>query len=192
MRKKFGFGVGVVFCCLGISAFLVYASGQGAQAGASKEQIARGEYLVNAGGCDDCHTPKSFTPKGPVPEMSKRLSGTPADIKVPPIPAGVMSPAGWGTLGTNDLTAWAGPWGVSFGANLTPDKATGIGNWTEAAFVKAMRTGKHKGALRDILPPMPWQSIGRFNDQDLKAMFAYLQTLKPIPNKVPEPLPPKP
>jgi mono/diheme cytochrome c family protein len=157
----------------------------------SKDQIARGEYLIAAGTCSDCHTPKTFTPKGPVPDMSRSLSGAPADIKIPPIPAGVISPAGWGALGTNDMTAWAGPWGVSFAANLTPDKATGIGAWTEAAFVKSLRTGKHKGVLRDILPPMPWQGLAKLTDDDLKAMFAYLQSLKPIQNKVPDPIPPK-
>ena len=163
----------------------------GQAAGPSKEQVARGEYLVTAGTCSDCHTPKTFTPKGPVPDMSRNLSGAPADIKIPPIPAGLISPTGWGALGTNDMTAWAGPWGVSFAANLTPDKATGLGSWTEAAFVKSMRTGKHKGVLRDILPPMPWQGLGKLTDDDLKAMFAYLQSLKPIQNKVPDPIPPK-
>jgi hypothetical protein len=123
--------------------------------------------------------------------MSRNLSGAPADIRIPPIPAGVISPTGWGALGTNDMTAWAGPWGVSFAANLTPDKTTGLGSWTEAAFIKSMRTGKHKGVLRDILPPMPWQGLGKLNDDDLKAIFACLQSLKPIQNKVPDPIPPK-
>ena len=68
---------------------------------------------------------------------------------------------------------------------------TGLGNWTEAAFVKSMRMGQHKGVLRDILPPMPWQYLGKLNDADLKAMFAYLQSIKPIANKVPDPIPPK-
>jgi hypothetical protein len=162
-----------------------------AMQGASPSSLTRGKYLVDAGACDDCHTPKSFSQKGPAPDMNRRLSGAPADGKVPQVPAGVIGPNGWGALGSNDMTVWAGPWGISFAANLTPDKTTGIGNWTEAAFVKAMRTGKHKGALRDILPPMPWQSIGQLNDEDLKVMFGYMMSLKPISNKVPDPLPPK-
>ncbi len=157
----------------------------------SQEQISRGAFLVNIGGCHHCHTPKTVTARGPVPDETRSLMGAPADTKVAPIPPGVLSPAGWGALATHDLTTWAGPWGVSFASNLTPDKATGLGSWTEAAFIKSMRTGKHKGVLREILPPMPWQDIGKLGDNDLKAVFAYLKTLKPIQNKVPDPIPPK-
>jgi mono/diheme cytochrome c family protein len=165
-------------------------AGQGAP-GAARELIARGEYLVTAGGCHDCHTPKIFTGKGPEPDMSRSMAGAPASLKLPQVPPGLISPDGWGALTTNDMTAWVGPWGVSFAANLTPDKATGMGSWTEAAFVRSMRTGKHKGVLREILPPMPWQNLSRLNDEDLKAVFAYLQSLKPIQNKVPDPIPTK-
>ena len=173
--------------------FAAPASAAEAQASAEsqKSQLARGEYLVSVGGCDHCHSPKVFSSKGPVPDPARFLAGTPADAKVPPIPPGLISREGWGGLTTNDMTVWAGPWGVSFAANLTPDKTTGLGNWTEAAFVNSMRTGKHKGALREILPPMPWQSIGKLKDEDLKAMLVYLMSLNPIANKVPEPLPPK-
>jgi len=95
-----------------------------------------------------------------------------------------------GAITTNDLTAWAGPWGVSFARNLTPDIATGIGSWTEAIFIKALRTGKDMGEGRAILPPMPWPGIGQSTDADLKAMFAYLMSLKPIENAVPDPISP--
>jgi hypothetical protein len=88
------------------------------------------------------------------------------------------------------MTAWAGPWGVSYAANLTPDGNTGLGIWSEEMFVKAMRTGKHMSAGRDILPPMPWQSIATLNDEDIKAIYAYLRTVPPISNHVPEPLGP--
>jgi mono/diheme cytochrome c family protein len=188
-----------VVATLVIGIFFVVASswlrgnalaGQAAPA-AAKTAAARGEYLVNFGSCQDCHTPKVFTPQGPVPDMSKSLSGAPAGTKLPPVPPGSISPTGWGGMTTNDLTAWVGPWGTSFAANLTPDKTTGLGSWTEAAFIKSMRTGKHKGVLRDILPPMPWQGVGKLSDDDLKAVFAYLQTLKPVQNQVPDPLPPK-
>ena len=67
----------------------------------------------------------------------------------------------------------------------------GIASWAEAAFVKSMRSGKHKGALRDIPSPMPWQDMSKLSDEDLKAIFAYLQSLRPIQNKVPDPVPPK-
>ncbi len=90
------------------------------------------------------------------------------------------------------LTAWAGPWGVSFAVNLTPDRETGIGEWNEEMFIKAMRTGKHQGQPngRDILPPMPWPDLKDLTDGDLKAIWAYLRSVPPVKNQVPFPLPP--
>jgi hypothetical protein len=191
VRRRHVFAAALLFPSLVVCLVMLRSGALAGQGGVSKEQLARGEYLVAAGGCSDCHTPKSFTLKGPVPDPNRNLSGAPADTKIPPIPAGLISPTGWGALTTNDMTAWAGPWGVSFAANLTPDKATGLGLWTEVSFIRSMRTGKHKGVLRDILPPMPWQALSKLSDEDLKVMFVYLQSLKPIQNKVPEPIPPK-
>ena len=57
-------------------------------------------------------------------------------------------------------------------------------------FVNAMRKGKHMGISRPILPPMPWQDIAAMSDADLKAMYAYLRTIPPIVNHVPDPIPP--
>jgi hypothetical protein len=120
----------------------------------------------------------------------KLLSGAPAEGKVPAVPQGVLGPDKWAALTTNDMTTWAGPWGVSFAANLTPDAATGIGGWSEEMFIKTLRTGKHLGTGRDILPPMPWDAYGKMTDQDLKDIFAYLKSLKPVANSVPQPIPP--
>jgi mono/diheme cytochrome c family protein len=156
----------------------------------SKEVVSRGEYLVMLGGCGDCHTTKKFSAQGPEPDLGRHMAGAPAHAKVPAVPAGALSPTGWGVLGSQDMTTWAGPWGVSFAANLTPDNKTGIGMMTEAMFVKSMRTGKHRGMLRDILPPMPWQSLAKASDEDLRAIFAYLKSLPPIDNRVPDPIPP--
>jgi hypothetical protein len=153
-------------------------------------QIERGKYLVTIGSCNDCHSPKIFGPQGPEPDTTKLLSGAPGNAKLPAVPAGVIAPDKWGAIGSNDLTTWVGPWGISFARNLTPDIATGIGSWTEQIFIKALRTGKHMGEGRNILPPMPWQLIGKATDNDLKAIFAYLKSLKPIENAVPEPIPP--
>ena len=90
------------------------------------------------------------------------------------------------------LTAWAGPWGVSFAFNLTPDKETGIAEWSEENFVRAIRTGKHQGQPngRDILPPMPWEQYKNFTDEDIKAVFAYLRSIPPVKNQVPLPVVP--
>ena len=132
-----------------------------------------------------------MTPDGPQPDVNKLLSGYQSTGKLPEVPAGVIAPGKWGALTNNDLTAWAGPWGVSFTANLTPDKRTGLGYWTAEMFIKTMRTGKHLGEGREILPPMPWFSLNALTDDDLKAIFAYLQSIKPIENQVPQPIPPQ-
>ena len=81
---------------------------------------------------------------------------------------------------------------VSFAANLTPDTATGIGEWTEETFVRAIRTGKHQGQPngREILPPMPWPAFKNLSDGDLRAIWAYLRSVKPVKNQVPFPIPP--
>ena len=180
-----------VTCALMASALTPMAF---AQAGdAAKSELARGKYLVGFGGCSDCHTPKSMTANGPVPDNTRLLSGHPASSPIPPIPAGVLGPAPtqWAAMTNSDLTAWAGPWGVSFAANLTPDEATGLGNWTADQFIKTMRTGKHLGVGRSVLPPMPFYDVAVLTDRDMKAMFAYLKSLKPLANAVPQPISPK-
>ncbi len=152
--------------------------------------VERGRYLVTVAGCNDCHTPWKLGEKGPEPDTTRLLSGHPEAMQPPPPPQLPTGP--WGLAGTLTMTAWAGPWGVSYAANLTPDEETGIGAWDENMFVQAMRTGQHLGAGRPILPPMPWQNLGQATDEDLKAMFSYLKSVKPIRNQVPEPGPPAP
>jgi len=154
------------------------------------DMIARGKYLVTVGGCNDCHSPKVFTAIGPVPDSTRLLSGHPVTAALPEITQNVLGPDKWGALTSAHFTAWAGPWGVSFARNLTPDTATGIGSWTPEMFIKAMRTGKDMGEGRDILPPMPWPNFAQMTDQDLRAVFAYLRSLKPIENAVPDPISP--
>jgi hypothetical protein len=154
--------------------------------------IERGKFLVDLGGCNHCHSPKMMTPRGPVPDTTRLLSGSPSGWAVPAVPVEAMGPDKWGAVTSPDLTAWAGPWGISFTRNLTPDKETGLGSWTDAVFIKALRTGKDMGEGRAILPPMPWEDIGKLPDADLKAMFAYLKSLKPIRNAVHDPVPPPP
>ena len=160
-------------------------------AGAGKEQVKRGEYLSLIGGCNDCHTPKLMTPKGPVPDRARLLSGHSANAQLPPVPPGVVGPGQWAALTNSDFTAWVGPWGTSFAANLTPDAETGLGGWTAPQFIATIRTGKHLGVGRPILPPMPIGNMAALTDVDLKAVFVYLKSLKPIKNQVPAPTPPK-
>jgi cytochrome c553 len=150
-------------------------------------RVERGRYLVNAMGCDDCHTPFKMGPNGPEPDMSRRLSGHPEDMKVT-TPPKLSEP--WMVAATATSTAWAGPWGISYSANLTSDPNTGIGQeaWTEENFVKAIREGKHMGTSRPILPPMPWPVFRNLNDEDLKSIYAFLRTVPPINNHVPDPI----
>ena len=159
------------------------------QQAAAPSPVERGKYLVTAMGCNDCHTPWKLGEKGPEPDMTRMLSGHPQEMTLPPPPA-VQPP--WGLTAALSMTAWSGPWGISYTANMTPDPETGIGAWSEENFVQAIRTGKHLGAGRDILPPMPWPMYRNLSDEDLKAIFAYLKTIPPIRNKVPDPVPPTP
>jgi cytochrome c553 len=153
--------------------------------------VARGKVLVTVGGCHDCHSPKVMGPNGPEPDMSRMLSGHPETEPIPQ-PFKPSPDAPWVIATTADLTTWSGPWGISFPANLTPDTNTGLrsGVWSEEQFIKALRTGKHVGVARDILPPMPWPMIGQLSDDDLKAIWAYLGSIPPIVNHVPDPIPP--
>jgi hypothetical protein len=151
----------------------------------SAPSIAQGKYLITAMGCNDCHTPWKMGAQGPEPDMSLMLSGHPAGMKIDR-PAMLMPP--WAWAGDMSMTAYSGPWGVSFAANLTPDSLTGIGAWSQDVFVSALRTGKHMGKGRDILPPMPWPWFKNLNDADLASMYMYLHSIPPISNKVPDPV----
>lgn len=151
----------------------------------SQEQLVqRGDFLVATMGCNDCHSPKEMGPQGPVVIPELLLSGHQADVPLPKIDQNALE-AGW-LLMTADLTAAVGPWGVSFSANLTSDQ-TGIGNWPEENFIRALKEGKYMGieGSRMLLPPMPWQDFARSPDEDLKAIFAYLKSTKPVQNAVP-------
>ncbi len=161
---------------------MVVPAAQHVAAGAD-DLVARGRFLVNLGGCNDCHTPMIMGEHGPERDAAHLLSGHPQGMTMPPPPA---ASGPWVWAGSATMTAFAGPWGVSYAANLTPDENTGLGIWSEEMFVTAMRTGRHMGQSRPIMPPMPWQSIGELSDEDLAAVFAYLHSLPPIVNHVPD------
>ena len=153
------------------------------------ELIKRGEYVVMTGACNDCHSPKVMTPQGPVPDSTKLLSGHPANEPIPALDANAGKPTSW-ILMSPDVTAFVGPWGISYAANLTPDSATGIGAWSESQFINTLRNGKHQGNGRDLLPPMPWPDFGKKTDDDLKGVFAFLKSLPAVSNKVHAPVAP--
>ncbi|TMI70523.1 MAG: diheme cytochrome c-553 [Bacteroidetes bacterium] len=149
--------------------------------------IRRGSYLVNAIGCDDCHSQKIFTEHGFEVDMEHRFSGYMGERTKLGKPNTSVMKDGY-MLFAQDLTSAVGPWGQSFAANISSD-ATGIGNWTEEQFIRALREGKSKGLKegRPLLPPMPWFVYRNLSDLDLKSIFAYLKTSKPVENRVPGP-----
>jgi cytochrome c553 len=151
------------------------ASASGAAATAPADVIARGKYLMTSGACNDCHSPKLDPQQHPDP--TRPFSGRPQTTMAPSQnPKEIHA--------SLDLTAWSGPWGVSYGANLTPDPETGLKKrYTEASFIKTLRTGmKPEGEA--LQPPMPWELYKVLSDDDLKAIWAYLQTIPAIHNNV--------
>src|SRR5690348_10109726 len=111
------------------TASLGAAAGGDAQGKAQDKavQIARGEYLVEIMGCHDCHTPMKLGPNGPEQDRSRALSGHPENAPEPPsadLPQGYLAMIG------ATFTSFKAPWGTSYTRNLTPDKETGLGDWT--------------------------------------------------------------
>lgn len=149
----------------------------------AEQQVARGQYLVTIAGCNDCHSPKK--PGGMEPDPERLLSGHPQSEPLAQVDTSELR--SW-ALFSPGLTAAVGPWGVSYAANLTSDD-TGIGLWSEEQFIKCIREGKYKGldGSRPLLPPMPWPNFAQMTDEDLKAVFAYLKSTKPVRNIVPTP-----
>jgi mono/diheme cytochrome c family protein len=188
-----------IFALIGISFILFNTSCTNKQQSAKEETevadtkpedvIKHGEYLVTIMGCNDCHSPKQMGAQGPEVISELMLSGYPADRPVVKF-TDPMLKEGFGMF-YPDLTAAAGPWGVSFAANITPDE-TGIGNWSEEQFKKALTEGKYKGLEegRMLLPPMPWFNYKSMADTDVNAIYTYLMSINPVSNVVPSPVSP--
>ena len=157
--------------------------------GGYETQVKWGEHLIAIGGCNDCHTPKKMTPVGPVDDSTLILSGHPEKLPAPDVDRKAMESKG--LVVTSDFTSWIGPWGISYSANLTPDE-TGTGNWTEDQFLYALRNMVSKGlpGARPLMPPMSMMPVKNMTDEELKAIFAYLKTIKPIKNNSVQPTPP--
>jgi mono/diheme cytochrome c family protein len=120
--------------------------------------VSRGKYLVTISGCNDCHTPGSFLGKR---DVSRTLGGSEVGFEIPQL-------------------------GVFVGPNLTPDKATGLGNWSTANIIKAIRTGIRPDG-RQLAPIMPYKDFARLTNDDATSIAMYLKSLPPIQNKVPGP-----
>ena len=142
--------------------------------GGYESQVKWGAHLVTIGGCNDCHTPKKMGPNGPENDTSLMLSGHPA--QQPPPAFDVKEAAKKGLILTQSFTAWMGPWGITYAANITSD-STGIGMWTEAQFLKALKEKKWMGLdnTRPLMPPMSMMPATQMSDDEMKAIFAYLK-----------------
>lgn len=141
----------------------VHALGTAAPAKAGKaaaDKLARGKYLVEAIGCNDCHTPGTFYG---APDFSRFLSGS--------------------------ELAWEGPWGLVFASNLTSDRETGLGAWTEEQIATAIQTGNRPDG-RQLAPIMPWMNFSKLTREDARAIAAYLLTVPAVKHVVPPPVPP--
>jgi mono/diheme cytochrome c family protein len=152
-----------------------------------QQQIARGEYLVEIMGCHDCHTPAKLGPNGPEADRTRALSGHPEEMVMPPAPP---AKGPWIASIAATFTAFASPGGTVFTRNLTPDKETGLGDWTVEEFIATMKTGRERGKGRPVLPPMPVQNLRALSDTDIRSLFAYLQSIPAIKNRVPNPIEP--
>jgi len=130
-------------------------------ASAQDAEIKRGQYLVTLGNCNDCHTPGHFFGK---PDKARILAGSEVGFEIP----------GLGTF---------------YGPNLTPDRETGLGNWSAEEIVKAIRKGERPDG-RILAPIMPWQAFANLTDADARAIAAFLKSLPPVKNKVPGPFGP--
>jgi len=175
-----------LICFTGLHSPARAQAAAGKKAKGTTPSVARGKYLVMTLGCNDCHTPFKMGANGPEPDMSKALSGHPQDLAMP---AAKLPDMPWAWMGSASMTAFAGPWGTTFAPNLTPDEETGTGAWDEDFFVSIFRSKKWMGSGRPIMPPMPIDDYTNLTDGDLKAIFAYLRTLPPIKNKVPDFIP---
>ena len=137
------------------------------------DPVARGKWLVTVLGCGDCHTPR--LPEGRQ-DPNFLFAGHKSNDPYPAWDDSLYT-KGYGMLVSTSGTAFAGPWGVTFARNLTPDRESGIGGWNDEAFINVLREGTLK-------PPMPL-SYGQLSDDDLTAMFAFFSSLKPVNNLVP-------
>jgi mono/diheme cytochrome c family protein len=130
-------------------------------ASAQNAEIKRGQYLVSLGGCNDCHTPGYFLGK---PDTARFLGGSDVGFEIPNL-------------------------GTFYGPNLTPDRETGLGKWSAAEIVKAIKKGERPDG-RILAPVMPWHAFANLTDADARAITAFLKSLPPVSNKVPGPFGP--
>lgn len=149
--------------CLALAVCVVAMLGaRPSGAATANAPVERGRYLVTIMGCTDCHTPGSFLGH---PDMTRYLGGSDVGFAIP-------------------------GHGVFVGPNLTPDKQTGLGNWTTKQIVTALTTGARPDG-RVLAPIMPWRAFAHLTHADALAIAAFLESLPPVHHKVPGPFGPK-
>lgn len=150
---------------LGLLASLAGAcsTSTGAPEQAAPDPVERGEYLVRLLGCGRCHTEGYL--------LGMAASG--------PYLAG--SRIGIAYSGADDEP---NP-GLVFASNLTPDRATGLGAWSERDIVRALTTGVGTDG-HQRLPVMPWPNYRALSDADLSAIAVYLKSLAPVRHRIPD------
>jgi mono/diheme cytochrome c family protein len=171
-----------------LSGTIIFLNPMFTSADNATELVKKGEHLVSLGNCNLCHTPKNMDKSGMVLDISRSLSGHPEGSPEIEHTSSVSDADGHEIKSNFHLTSWDGPWGISYAANLTPDEETGIGLWDDDMFISTIRNGKHMGSGREIKFPMPWKSLSELKDDELQAIFAYLKSVNPINNKVPNPI----
>jgi hypothetical protein len=154
-----------------------------------EDMVERGKLITEIYGCVDCHTPKIKEGEFLVNDPDRLFSGHPADNTLPQFPPEIIGTDKWRGLFTDSMTAWGGPWGISYSANLTPDMETGIGKLSEKDFLNVLNLGIHSDMNRKLMQPMPWKEISQLDEKNLKAVYHYLKSVKPVKNKVPESVP---
>lgn len=146
---------------LAVGLTLMAAVTQLSTAATADDAVERGKYLVGIAGCNDCHTPGYFLGK---PDMGRYLGGSEVGFEIPGL-------------------------GVFHGPNLTPDKDTGLGGWTDEQIITAIAEGKRPDG-RELAPSMPWRAFASLTPDDRKAVVAFLRSIPAVSNKVPGPFGP--
>lgn len=139
----------------GLCALLALAAAP-APAQQAERPLSRGEYLSRIMDCGGCHTPGALTG---APDQARELAGSQIGFQIPGL-------------------------GYFYPPNLTPDKRTGLGNWSEADIIRAVRTGVRPDG-RMLAPAMPWRSYAALTDADARELARYLRSLKPVEHAAP-------
>jgi len=159
-----------------LMSMLAFATSAGASQTLQDDLVAHGKYIVSIVGCADCHTP-------PKAEYQDPTKFTPEQLQI-------LSFHASESLDESKLLAGGrpfdlGPAGILFTPNLTPDKETGLGAWTDEEIKRAIKTGvAHDGRI--LFPVMPYHVFSGMADTDVDAVVAYLRSVKAVKNYIPE------